>query len=55
MKRKEIIMEYHNLKSQLIELKKYYLIQNRDRDIEENFSILLEGKPKVKILKRKKV
>lgn len=46
MNRKQILMEYYELKKQLIE-------QIRNQKIEEKFEILVIGEPRVKKLKRK--
>lgn len=53
MEKREIIMEYYELKKQLLELKKQQIEKTRDKDIEEQFEVLVTGKPKIKTLKRK--
>lgn len=53
MTRNEKITKFYEMREQLIELKKQQLVQNRDKEIEDNFSVLVTGKPKVKALKRK--
>lgn len=53
MEKRKIIMEYYELRNQLNDLKKQQLEQARDQKIEENFAILITGKPKMKILRRK--
>lgn len=52
MKKQEIITEYYKLQQQLINLKRQEISENRDKEVEENFSTLVVGKPKVKILKK---
>ena len=53
MKKRELIMEYYELKNQLMDLKKQQLEQARDKKIEENFTVLVTGKSKIKTLRRK--